>query len=145
MGHKYFCEICRQEWECECVAVHDFVPEKYSVCICKTCHLPMDEGDHRDCPVQSLTCPEHLPQKSAKENVRGVPIAFPPDVAEKAERAFSQLESYEAACFWCGHGYDEYTGKAEDEHFAYNCPDAPEELRENAKKRLLLDGGSRTQ
>jgi hypothetical protein len=105
----------------------------------------MDEGDHRDCPVQSLTCPEHLPQKSAKENVRGVPIAFPPDVAEKAERAFSQLESYEAACFWCGHGYDEYTGKAEDEHFAYNCPDAPEELRENAKKRLLLDGGSRTQ
>jgi len=34
--------------------------------------------------------------------------------------------------------YDEYNPKAEDEHFAHNCPDAPEELREHAKKRLLL-------
>ena len=28
--------------------------------------------------------------------------------------------------------------KTEDEHFAYNCPDAPEELRENARRRLLV-------
>lgn len=140
MGHKYFCEICGHEWECECVAVHEFVPEKFQVCICKACQLPMDEGDHRDCPVQALTCPEHLPYTSTKENAKGVPITVPPDAEEKVERAFSQLETYEAACFWCGHGYDEYSPKAEDEHFAYNCPDAPEELRENAKRRLLFDG-----
>jgi hypothetical protein len=83
-------------------------------------------------------CPEHLHQKSAEEYAGGVPISIPADAVEKAERAFSQLETYGAACFWCGHGYEEYTAKAEDEHFAYNCPDAPEELRENAKRRLLL-------
>jgi hypothetical protein len=145
MGHKFFCEICGHEWECECVAVHEFVPERFQVCICKACQLPMDEGDHSNCAVELLTCPEHLLQPSEMENVGGVPITVPADAVEKAERAFSQLETYEAACFWCGYGYVEYTAKTEDDHFAYNCPDAPEELRENAKKRLLLDGDGRVQ
>lgn len=67
-----------------------------------------------------------------------VPIDVPHDIGEKAERAVRQLGKYEAACVWCAHGYAEYTRKAEDEHFAYNCPDAPQELRENAIRRLLL-------
>jgi hypothetical protein len=41
-------------------------------------------------------------------------------------------------CFWCGHGYEKYSRKAEDEHFAYHCPDSPDELRESARKRLLV-------
>jgi hypothetical protein len=135
MGHRCFCDRCGDEWECECVAMHEFVPEKYSVCICKTCHLPMNEGDHLNCPLQSVTCSEHLLQ-STKEDAGGVPITFPPDVDEKAERAFQRFETYEAACLWCGHGYDKYSPKAEDEHFAFHCPDAPEELKDIARARL---------
>ena len=63
-------------------------------------------------------------------------IKFPPDFDEKSERALKQLGKYAAACFWCGHGYEEYTSEVEDEHFAHHCPDAPEELREGARKRL---------
>jgi DNA-binding transcriptional regulator/RsmH inhibitor MraZ len=65
-----------------------------------------------------------------------VTIDAPLDIGEKAERAVRQLGKYQAACIWCAHGYDEYSPKAEDEHFAYNCPEAPEELRDNAKRRL---------
>jgi hypothetical protein len=140
MSHPFFCEIGGHEWEldCYCVAVHEFVPEQHSVCICETCQFPKDQGDHSRCPIELRPCPEHLHQTSAEADAGGVPISLPLDADEKAERAFAQLQTYEAACFWCGHGYDEYNAKAEDEHFAYNCPDAPEELREHAKKRLLL-------
>jgi hypothetical protein len=69
---------------------------------------------------------------------RRVTIDAPPDIGEKAERAIRQLGKYQAACIWCAYGYDEYSRKAADEHFAYNCPDAPQELRDNAKRRLLL-------
>jgi hypothetical protein len=62
MGHPYFCDICGHEWECECVAVHEFVPERHSVCICKTCGLPMNEGDHSRCPIELRACPENLHQ-----------------------------------------------------------------------------------
>ena len=139
MSHPFFCDIGGHEWEldCDCVAVHEFVPEKYSVCVCMTCQVPKDEGDHSRCPIELRPCPEHLHQTRAEAGAGGVPIAMPPDADEKVERAFSQLETYEAACFWCGQGY-EYNPKAEDDHFAYKCPDAPEELREHAKKRLLL-------
>jgi len=69
-----------------------------------------------------------------------VPIDFPADFEGKAERAVRQLGKYQAVCFWCAYGYDEYTRKAEDEHFAYDCPEAPQELREDAMKRMLLGG-----
>jgi hypothetical protein len=67
-----------------------------------------------------------------------VTIDVPPDVGDKAERALRRLGRYEAACLWCGYGYDKYSRRAEHEHFAHRCPDAPEELREHAKRRLLL-------
>jgi hypothetical protein len=140
MSHLYFCDSGGHEWklECDCAALHEFVREKYSVCICRTCQFPKDEDDHSRCPIELRPCPEHLHQTRAEADAGGIPITMPPDADEKAERAFSQLETYVAACFWCGHGYDEYSRKAEAEHFAHNCPDAPEELRENAKRRLLL-------
>ena len=64
-------------------------------------------------------------------------IKFPPDYDEKSGRALKQLGRYAAACLWCGHGYKEYSPELEDEHFAYHYPDAPEELREGARKRLM--------
>ena len=63
-------------------------------------------------------------------------LRLPDDFDEKSERALKQLKKFAASCFWCGYGYKEYSSELEDEHFAYHCPDAPEELKENARKRL---------
>jgi hypothetical protein len=63
-------------------------------------------------------------------------LKLPPDWEKKSKRAFKQLEQYAATCFWCGYGYEEYSPELEGNHFAFHCPDAPEELKESAKARL---------
>jgi hypothetical protein len=64
-------------------------------------------------------------------------INFPADAGAKLRRAVRNAKKpgMVAACFWCGHGYTRYNHKIEDEHFASVCPNAPEELKANAKKR----------
>lgn len=66
-------------------------------------------------------------------------INLPPDAGAKILRAVRNAKKpgVVAACFWCGHGYTEYNHRLEDEHFANVCPNAPEELKASAKKRLL--------
>jgi len=138
MSHRLFCDIGGHEWECDCVALHALAPDRYPVCICKECGLPLNEGEHSQCRIELLACYECKQQPDrVRENSEATAIAMPLDFEEKAERAFNQLESFGAVCFWCGYGYAEYNRKAEDEHFAYHCADAPEELRDNAKTRLL--------
>jgi len=139
MAHKLFCDICGNEWECNCLPLHEFNPDNFAICICKTCGRPYDEGDHSHCRIELSACDEcerqkDRPHQEGEANF----ISVPPDADQMVERALSQLGAYEAACLWCGHGYEDYNRKAEDEHFAYHCPDAPEELKENAKRRLLL-------
>jgi hypothetical protein len=140
MPHVHYCDIGGHEWECQGKALRpDAGDTEPSVCMCMNCGVPMERGDHSNCPVELLTCPAHLEELERYIQESGVELNVPPDADEKVERALSQLETCKAACLWCGHGYDEYNAKAEDEHFAYNCPDAPEELREIAKRRLVLD------
>ncbi len=67
-----------------------------------------------------------------------ITINVPSDLGARAERALMQLQTCEAACLWCGHGYRQYNVDAQDEHFAYNCPEAPQALREEAKRRLSM-------
>jgi glyoxylase-like metal-dependent hydrolase (beta-lactamase superfamily II) len=65
-------------------------------------------------------------------------INFPADAAAKMRRAIRKAKKpgIVGSCFWCGHGYAEYTHEIEDEHFANMCPNAPEKLKADAKKRL---------
>jgi hypothetical protein len=60
-------------------------------------------------------------------------IRFPSDFAG---RAVEQAEKYGAACFWCGHGYEDYSRESEAEHIAHHCPEAPEELKEDMKRAI---------
>jgi hypothetical protein len=66
-------------------------------------------------------------------------INLPADAAAKLSRAVRNAKKpgIVAACFWCGYGYRRYDHQLEDEHFANVCPNAPEELKTSAKKRLL--------
>ncbi len=145
MSHKHLSGIGGHEWQCEGTAVRpDAGDTEPSVCMCMACGVSMEEGDHSKCPVELLLCPEHLAdfRRWVRENYgEAALLDLPADADEKVERALGQLETYEAAFLWCGGGYDEYSAKAEDEHFAYYCPDAPEELKENAKRRLHSSGG----
>jgi transketolase len=65
-------------------------------------------------------------------------IQLPADAGAKIRRAVRNAKKPHmvAACLWCGFGYTEYSHQLEDEHFAHGCPNAPEELKASAKKRL---------
>jgi hypothetical protein len=65
-------------------------------------------------------------------------LHLPADAEANVRRAVRNAKKpgVVAACLWCGHGYSQYSHKLEDEHFANACPNAPEELRASAKKRL---------
>ena len=58
MSHRHFCDFAGHYWECDGTAVRLLAPEA-SVCICLDHGVPMDEGDHSNCSVELLSCPEH--------------------------------------------------------------------------------------
>jgi hypothetical protein len=101
----------------------------------------MNEGDHRGCPIELRACPEHEHGLSPDSlPVGGVPIEFPHDFDEKLMRAVDQAAISGAACLWCGYGYPKFSLKAQHKHLANECPDVPEEGREQSRKRLLEIG-----
>ncbi len=65
-------------------------------------------------------------------------LNLPADAEAKMRPASRKLKKpgTVAVCLWCGYGYPKYNHEIEDEHFANACPNAPEELKANAKKRL---------
>ena len=93
----------------------------------------MEDGDHSECPIELLVCPEHQqdaltkPTESRKPGRLGeelVPeperetmqkLNLPPDFDEKSASALKRLENNAASCLWCGHGYEENSPKLEDE------------------------------
>jgi hypothetical protein len=36
---------------------------KPSACVCRGCGLAMEDGDHSQCPVELLACPEHMDEQ----------------------------------------------------------------------------------
>jgi deoxyribose-phosphate aldolase len=67
-------------------------------------------------------------------------INLPDDAEAKIRRAVRNAKKpgIVAVCLWCGHGYTKYNHEIiEDEHFANVCPNAPEPLKANAKRRLV--------
>jgi hypothetical protein len=65
-------------------------------------------------------------------------LNLPNDADAKFSRAIRNAKKpgIVGACLWCGHGYPEYSREIENEHFANVCPNAPEQLKADAKKRL---------
>jgi hypothetical protein len=67
MTHHHFCDFAGHYWECEGKAVRPLAGgTEPSVCMCQTCKVPMEEDDHSQCPVELLTCPEHLEAQQRK-------------------------------------------------------------------------------
>jgi hypothetical protein len=129
MAHQHFCGDGGHHYDCA-----------RSGCMC-FCDVRCDTGDHTDCPVELRACPEHehgitTGELEAAKEAGAVPIQFPPDMPEKLSRVLRGSTPYAGFCIWCAYRYEEYSPKLEAEHFAYNCTDAPDELRENFRRQL---------
>jgi hypothetical protein len=60
MSHQHFCEAAGHWFECDGKALRHGDTEP-SVCVCDTCGLPLEQGDHSRCEnlVELLACPAH--------------------------------------------------------------------------------------
>jgi hypothetical protein len=64
MSHRHFCDYEGHYWECEGTAVHQFAENsERTPCICIKHSVSMDDGDHSECPVELIPCPEHCEQQ----------------------------------------------------------------------------------
>ena len=132
--HTHFCEVVGHEWQCG------------DDCIC-ICGLPMEGHDHSDCPVELRPCPEHKAEQEQRmveamfsnadtvsaTNAEELEAALPHCNCGCAEAERSKVVGW---CFWCDHTYTDFKPETEDWHFAHDCPEAPEELKQAALARL---------
>jgi hypothetical protein len=158
----------------------------------------MEDGDHSDCPIELLACPEHMDkqlramQENRDDNAEQVWVCPEDNIclgcglpmnthdyeqcmnisrtrdnrgSEEARTADSIVPATElqdeplspaphcecgcadaapenvvAWCLWCDHVYVDYSPTTEDQHFARHCPDAPQALKDSARKRLAGEG-----
>jgi hypothetical protein len=60
MSHRHFCDYEGHFWECEGAAVRQFAENsERNPCSCITHSASMDDGDHSECPVELLACPDN--------------------------------------------------------------------------------------
>lgn len=61
MPHEHFCDIAGHKWLCEGHALRPFMGNaEPSVCVCMSCQQPVELGDHSDCEIELVACPEHI-------------------------------------------------------------------------------------
>jgi hypothetical protein len=117
--------------------------EPFYICpednVCLQCGEPMNTHDFMAC-LNGVNRGHRVAEDVSNEQEPGVSrIEVPSDFWQRADDVFGQLENYAAVCVWCGHGYDIFTPQTEDEHFAHDCPNAPEQLKKTALARLAAE------
>ena len=62
--HKHFCDVEGHEWECEGSALRPLAGDtEPSLCMCIRHRTSMEIGDHSECSIELLACPEHLDEQ----------------------------------------------------------------------------------
>ena len=135
--HRHFGEVVGHYWQCG------------DDCIC-ICGLPMEQGDHSDCPIELRACAEHAGQD-------GLTAEVSPDAKEidfgilsperQRSRPHCECGCADLApvtgvgfCLWCDHVYADYSPEIQARHFADHCPEAPEKLKQAALATLAKRG-----
>lgn len=82
MSHRHFCDYAGHEWECDGTALRPLAGDtEPSMCICLMHQVPVTDGDHGDCPIELLACPEHR-----DEQLRDMGTFDMSDLPEKLRR-----------------------------------------------------------
>lgn len=96
--------------------------------VCLGCDLPMYTHDYQQCMNSS--------RRRAPTTIQYEPPSPVPHC--ECGCADADPDNVTAWCMWCAHVYVEYNSMTEDQHFAHHCPEAPQELKDSATKRLAV-------
>lgn len=76
MSHLHYCDVAGHEWQCGGAALRPLAGDtELSLCICGTCQVPMEEGDHSQCAIELLACPQHGEEPRADSHGESEPGA----------------------------------------------------------------------
>ncbi len=102
MTHRHWCDFEGHYWECQGTATRLLAPEP-SVCRCLNHGVPMEDGDHSECSIELLSCPEHR-----ADHMRA--MGFEPGYTEEPRTSESEPSSMftdedgnrtVGFCLWC--------------------------------------------
>jgi hypothetical protein len=124
MGHRHFCEFAGHYWDCDGMAKSLLAPEA-SVCMCLYHGVSMEEGDHSECAVELLSCPDHRDeQMRAMGYEPGYTLEPPaPDADESCMFKDQDGNRIVGFCLWCDKNF--YTMDEVEAHNADEMTDCP--------------------
>ena len=105
MSHQHFCDFAGHYWECDGTAVRLFASEA-SVCLCMDHGVPMEEGDHSNCSIELLSCPEH---RADQMKAMGYDPSYTIEPSPESEPSsmFTDREGNRTVgfCLWCNRDF----------------------------------------
>jgi len=136
MSHRHFCDFAGHYWNCDGTATRIFAPE-VSVCMCLTHGVPMEEGDHSECSIELLSCPEHRDdQLRAMGYEPGDMSELPLPVESEKSQMFTDKDGNPTIgfCLWCGEDF--YTMDEVEAHNADDMRECP--VYQQSKDELCM-------
>jgi len=103
MSHHHFCDVEGHEWECEGTALRPLAGDtEPSLCMCLVHQVPMEYGDHSECSIELLACPEHRAEQLRKIAAMGANNS-PADEVETGSTMFEDNDGNPTVgfCLWC--------------------------------------------
>jgi hypothetical protein len=95
------------------VMVRPYVPSlantEPSECMCQICGVPMDEGDHAECPVELLACPDHMDKQLGRMGYEPGTSNMPRrSEGAAAENFFKDSDGNPTIgfCLWCNQDFN---------------------------------------
>ena len=104
MAHLHWCDVTGHEWECQGTALRpllgDFEP---TPCYCFNCGTLMEDGDHSQCSIELLACPEHRDQQLRAMGHKPGQAIEPPPPGPEDSSMFKDEDGNQTVgfCLWC--------------------------------------------
>lgn len=131
--HQHFCDFVGHYWDCPGSAIRSLLGQfEPSLCICMEHQVPMEEGDHSQCSIELLVCPEHRDAQLRKMGYEPGTSNMPQPSSGERSSMFRDEHGNRTVgfCLWCNRDF--YTREEVEEHNANemeHCP-AFQELKD---------------
>lgn len=139
MSHQHWCGYTGHYWTCPGTATRLFQNEP-SVCLCLDHGVRMEDGDHSECAVELMPCPEHR-----ADQMRA--MGYEPDhifeqQPDERSSLFGDADGNRTIgfCLWCGRDF--YTMEEHEAHVANEMAACPvfQEYKDKTSTPPVLEG-----
>ena len=104
MAHLHWCDVTGHEWECHGSALRPLRGDtEPTPCYCINHQTLMDDGDHSQCSIELIACPEHSAQQLLAMGYRPGDKVESPNVETEESSMFQDEDGNHifGFCLWC--------------------------------------------